>query len=81
MKWMLNVSQDAEKLFFMRASFIHLTKLPTAHSSTFYKDNVDDETQPDDAKDELEIPTIPTVPTIPTTTTVSREFIFSGSNL
>ena len=34
MKWMLNVSQDAETLFFMRTSFIHLTKLPTAHFST-----------------------------------------------
>ena len=31
MKWMLNVSQDAETLFFMRTSFIHLTKLPTTH--------------------------------------------------
>ena len=34
MKSMLNVSQDAETLFFMRTSFIHLTKLPTAHFST-----------------------------------------------
>ena len=28
----------------------------------FYKDNVDDETKPDDVRDELEIPTVPTIP-------------------
>lgn len=33
MNWMLNVSQKAETLFFMRTSFILLMKLPTAHSS------------------------------------------------
>ena len=33
MKGMLSVSQDTEMLSFMRTSFIHLTKLPTAHSS------------------------------------------------
>ena len=61
MKWMLNVSQDAETLFFMRTSFIHLTKFPTAHSSTFFC-YVDDETEPNDVRDELEIPTVPTIP-------------------
>ena len=45
------------------------------NSTFFYKDNVDDETQPDDVRDELEILTIPA------TTRVSREFTFSGSNL
>ena len=35
MMWMLNVSQDAETLFFLKTSFLHLTKfIPTAHSST-----------------------------------------------
>ena len=74
MKWILNVLQDSET-FFMRASFIHLTKLPTVHSCTF---NVDNETEPDDVRDELEIHT---VPTIPITTRVSREFTFSGRTL
>ena len=45
------------------------------NSTFFYKDNVDVKMQPDDVRDELEIPTIPT------TTRVSREFTFSGSNL
>ena len=66
MKWILNVSQDSET-FFMRTSFIHLTKLPTVHSCTF---NVDNETESDDVRDELEIHT---VPTIPITTTESPE--------
>ena len=57
MKWILNVLQDSET-FFMRASFIHLTKLPTVHSCTF---NVDNETEPDDVRDELEIHTVPVV--------------------
>ena len=70
MKWILNVSQDSET-FFMRTSFIHLTKLPTVHSCTF---NVDNETEPDDVRDELEIYT---VPTIPITTTESPENLSS----
>ena len=32
------------------------------NSTFFYKDNVDDETEPDDVRDELEIPTVPTIP-------------------
>ena len=33
------------------------------NSTSLYKDNVDDETQPDDVKDKLEILTIPTTTT------------------
>ena len=73
MKWMPNVSQVAEILFFMKTSFYTFDKV--TNSTFFYKDNVDVKMQPDDVRDELEIPTIPT------TTRVSREFTFSGSNL
>ena len=60
MTWMLNVSQDADVVFYEN-------KFPTfdevTNSTFFYKDNVDDETQPDDVRDELEIVTIPTTTT------------------
>ena len=32
------------------------------NSTFFYKDNADDETEPDDVRDDLEIPTVPTIP-------------------
>ena len=75
MKWILNVSQDSET-FFMRTSFIHLTKLPTVHSCTF---NVDNETEPDDVRDELEI--LHCSHHSNHYHRVSREFIFSGRTL
>ena len=32
------------------------------NSTFFYKDNVDDETEPEDVRDDLQIPTVPTIP-------------------
>ena len=67
-KWMLNVSQDAETLFLYKNKFHTFDEV--TNSTFFYKDNVDDETEPDNVRDD---PEIPTVPTIPITTTESPE--------
>ena len=57
---------DAKRFTRCRDVF-HENKFPTfdevTNSRFFYKDNVDDETQPDDVRDELEIVTIPTTTT------------------
>ena len=58
---------DAKRFTRCRDIVFHENKFPTFdevnNSTFFYKDSVDDETQPDDVRDELEIPTIPTTTT------------------
>ena len=58
---------DAKRFTRCRDVVFHENKFPTidevTNSTFFYKDNVDDETQPDDVRDELEIPAIPTTTT------------------
>ena len=58
---------DAKCFTRCRDVVFHENKFPTfdevTNSTFFYKDNVHDETQPDDVRDELEIVTIPTTTT------------------
>ena len=59
---------DAKRFTRCRDIVFHENKFPTfdevyTNSTFFYKDNVHDETQPDDVRDELEIVTIPTTTT------------------
>ena len=57
---------DAKRFTRCRDVVFHENKFHTfdevTNSTFFYKDNVGDETEPDDVKDELEIPTVPTIP-------------------
>ena len=61
---------DAKRFTRCRDVVFHKNKFhafdEVTNSTFFYKDNVDDETEPDDVRDELEIPTVPTT-TITTT--------------
>ena len=65
---------DAKRFTRFRDVVFHENKFHTfdevTNSTFFYKGNVDDETESNDVRDELEIPT---VPTIPITTTESPE--------
>ena len=63
---MLNVSQDAKTLFLYENKFHTFDEV--TNSTFFYKDNVDDETEPDNVRDDLEIPTVPTIPITTTET-------------
>ena len=74
------VSEVDAKRFTRCRDVFHENKFHTfdevTNSTFFYKDNVDDETEPDDVRDGLEIPT---VPTIPISTTESPENLTSGA--
>ena len=56
---------DAKRFTRCRDVVFHENKFHTfdevTNSTFFYKDNVGDETEPDDVRDELEIPTVPTI--------------------
>ena len=58
---------DAKRFTKSRDIVFHENKFHSFDEVTnrtlFYEDSVDDETQPDNARDELEIPTVPVVPT------------------
>ena len=74
------VSEVDAKRFTRCRDVFHENKFHTfdevTNSTFFYKDNVDDETEPDDVRDELEIPT---VTTIPISTKESPENLTSGA--